>query len=168
MTIWSLSKFYSLLLILVFMGCGNGNTSFNDKIEVYNNFDQLANRIFDDSDTTYVVNFWATTCPPCIKEMPHFDQLNQALTPKHKVLLISLDDLKNIDSRVLPFVEKHQIYSEVNLLVDENYSAWTDDIDPSWFGALPATFILNGKNRHFKFGAYESFEELHNDVEKVK
>ena len=27
-------------------------------------------------DKTYVVNFWATWCAPCIKELPYFETLN--------------------------------------------------------------------------------------------
>ena len=27
------------------------------------------------NDTTYVINFWATWCRPCVQELPYFEQL---------------------------------------------------------------------------------------------
>ena len=85
-----------------------------------------------------------------------------------KVLLVSLDDKNKLDSRVSPFIMKHQITPEVKLLADQNYTAWTDEIDPSWFGALPATIITNGEKRNFKFGAYESYDDLLHDFNSMK
>lgn len=52
----------------------------------------LEKRISNGKDTFYVVNYWATWCAPCIKELPYFDQLQKAHKDKPvKVLLVSLD-----------------------------------------------------------------------------
>ena len=42
-------------------------TAFQEKI--------LANK----NDTTYVVNFWATWCKPCVKELPYFEKVNKEM-----------------------------------------------------------------------------------------
>jgi thiol-disulfide isomerase/thioredoxin len=157
------------LLMTLLLSCNTSSKNYNEEIEVYESFDQLQSLLDAEPETVWVVNFWATTCPPCLKEMPHFAELEkQYINEKVKVLLVSLDDKKNLESRVIPFVEKRNITPEVLLLADQNYSAWTDEIDPSWFGALPATIILKGDQRNFRFGAYESYEELMNDVNKMK
>ena len=52
----------------------------------------------------YVVNFWATWCAPCIKELPYFEVLNQR--EDVQVLLVSLDFPKHKESRLLPFIKK--------------------------------------------------------------
>jgi len=42
-----------------------------------------------------VINFWATWCPPCVKEMPDLDALSQA-HPKAKILGIAIDTAANV------------------------------------------------------------------------
>lgn len=157
------------LLMTLLFSCSTSSKNYNEDIEVYASYDQLQSLLDAKPETVWVVNFWATTCPPCLKEMPHFAELEkQYNTDDIKILLVSLDDQKKMDSRVLPFVQKHNITPEVILLADQNYTAWTDEIDPSWFGALPATLILKGNQRNFRFGAYESYEELAMDLDKLR
>ncbi|WP_461485203.1 TlpA disulfide reductase family protein, partial [Pedobacter sp.] len=37
---------------------------------------ELEQRIAKGKDTTYVVNFWATWCGPCVEELPYFEKLS--------------------------------------------------------------------------------------------
>lgn len=134
---------------------------------MYYDFSELQTVIDANSDKTLVLNFWATTCGPCIKEMPHFNTLLQSSDEADlNILLVSLDRATELDSKVQPFVERFQIAPDVAILEDQNYSAWTEKIDTSWYGALPATLIIKGGKRSFRFGAYESYEELLQDVRK--
>lgn len=41
-----------------------------------------------------VLNFWATWCHACIKEMPEFQKAHQSLTPKVKIIGINLAESK--------------------------------------------------------------------------
>ncbi|NNF34528.1 MAG: TlpA family protein disulfide reductase [Saprospiraceae bacterium] len=159
---------FILLSLFFFNSCKESLPTFNDEIEVFEVYDELQSLIDGNSEKTLVINFWATTCPPCLKEMPHFAEIQKHYDPKEvKVLLVSLDENKHLESRVIPFVERHKITPEVILLGDQNYSAWTDEIDPSWFGALPATLILKGEKRNFRFGAYETYQELLDDLNQI-
>ncbi|GLR18685.1 TlpA family protein disulfide reductase [Portibacter lacus] len=160
---------YLSLILAYVIGCKPAETNFNETIEILDDFSLLQERIDAEKDKTIVVNFWATTCGPCIKEMPHFRELeNQYKATDLKVLLVSLDLPRDHEKRVLPFIVKHDIQPEVLHLTDENYSKWTDQIDSSWYGALPATKIINGDQSTFKFGMYESLEEIKQDIESVK
>ena len=98
-------------------------------------------------DDLYVVNFWATWCAPCIKELPYFEALNQR--EDVEVLLVSLDFPKHKESRLLPFIKKNNLKSKLVLLDDTNENYWINDIHPNWSGALPATLIYTKKQRGF-------------------
>ena len=112
------------------------------------------------NDTTYVVNFWATWCKPCVKEMPAFLKLDSLYSErKVKVILVSLDFPNKLEERVIPFVEENNIRPEVVLLNDPDANAWIDKVDPGWSGAIPATVIFNKNGREFYERSF-TFEEL--------
>ena len=103
-----------------------------------------------DNDTTYVVNFWATWCSPCIKEIGYFEELHRKpVDPALKVILISLDFPNTIDRRVIPFLKEKNITADVYLVTDLDYNSWIEGIDPGWSGAIPATLIYNREKRLF-------------------
>ena len=73
-----------------------------------------------------------------------------------KVLLVSLDFPSQIESRLMPFIEKNNIHSEVLVLNDPDANKWIDRVDPGWSGSLPATLIYNRDTRIFHEGTYTS------------
>ena len=162
-------KWSSLLFVIFLIGaCTAPAKDCNENIEVLELFSDLQSIIDAQESEVLLLNFWATTCPPCLKEMPHFNQLAAENTDdKIKVLLVSTDRARDLDSRVYPFVKRLEIKPEVLLMKDQNYSNWTEKIDSSWYGALPATLIIKGDQRNFKFGSYESLEELQADIDKI-
>ena len=64
--------------------------SFAQTTEVISlNYTQLQPLLHQNSESVQVVNFWATWCAPCIKELPYFEELNKL--DNVDVLLVSLD-----------------------------------------------------------------------------
>lgn len=119
-----------------------------------------------DDQKVKVINFWATWCRPCIKELPHFEALQkQYPTSELEVFLISFDDVENLESRVEPFVKKRNMESTIKLLDETDYNAFIDKVDPSWSGAIPATLIIAGDERRFVEGEL-SEAELHNLIKE--
>jgi thiol-disulfide isomerase/thioredoxin len=117
------------------------------------------------SDTIYVVNFWATWCKPCVQELPYFEQITKEFsTQKVKVILVSCDFKKQVNSRLIPFIKEKNIRSEVVFMDESNPNTWIDKVDPSFSGAIPSTLILKGNQgfRHFSEG-----ETTYNDLVNI-
>lgn len=125
-------------------------------------FEQLQQRYTLSKDTTYVVNFWATWCGPCVKELPHFDRLTQeyAKAPL-KVLLVSLDFKSKLETVLVPFIKSKGIQSEVLVLNETDANSYINRVSPTWSGAIPATLIITKNNRTF-FEQEFDYEELKN------
>ena len=100
------------------------------------------------SDTTYVVNFWATWCVPCVKEFPSFEKFAKDHKNENvKVIMISLDFKKNYSDALLPFIKKHPIDGTVYLLDEPDYNSWINKINPDWEGEIPVTFMFNNAKK---------------------
>lgn len=121
------------------------------------------------NDTTYVLNFWATWCKPCMTEFPYFEKLireyrNQSV----KILLVSLDFPKDIPQKLTPFVQERNLEQNVIVLADIDYDAWLDKVSPGWDGAIPFTLIYNKNGRQTKQGEMDSYEELEGLLKKLQ
>ncbi|MCF8233000.1 MAG: TlpA family protein disulfide reductase [Bacteroidales bacterium] len=128
-------------------------------------FDGLKPYLHKKTDTTYVVNFWATWCKPCVEEMPAFQKLRKEYEEKpFKLLLVSMDFPSQIDSRLKPYIKENNIRAQVIVLDDANSDAWIGKVSEKWSGALPATFIYNRDNRAFYEKTFE-YHELKQIVE---
>ncbi len=133
-------------------------------IAIYDEFSKMEPIFQQKNDTTYVINFWATWCAPCVKELPYFEKLNQTLQDeKVKVILVSLDFPRQLETKLVPFVEEHDLRSEVVVLTDGAANDWIDQVSPQWSGAIPVTVVYNAQKRHFygeEFASYEDLEKL--------
>lgn len=115
-------------------------------------FEQLKQMVSQPNDTLYVVNFWATWCAPCIKELPQFEAVRQAYAHKKvNVLLVNMDSKQDLNKKVNPFVRNRKIRSRVVLLDEPDLNTWVDKLAPEWSGALPMTLIMNSKQNVRQF-----------------
>jgi len=131
---------------------------------------ELEKRFNSNSDTTYIVNFWATWCLPCIKELPDFDSIHTEYKHKKvKVLLVSIDFKEDLETKLLPFLINKKIKSEVVLLDEVNGNYFIPKISEQWTGAIPATLIINNqKKTHHFFEKKLNYEFLKTEIESIK
>ena len=131
-------------------------------------FDQLEQRFRSGGDTVYVVNFWATWCKPCVAELPYLEAFQSANKGKKvKVLLVSVDFERHVDTKLIPFVEKNDIQCEVVHLDAPKANEWIDRVSPEWSGAIPATIARKGSREFFHEGSFPDIKEVEKFVNKV-
>jgi thiol-disulfide isomerase/thioredoxin len=166
-----MKHFIFIMSLLLLLSCTKKNkenvdnaVSENTEIEVYN-FDQLESFLSSNTDKTLVVNFWATWCKPCIKELPYFEAAQTKYKEDIRVILVSLDFPEKLESQLIPFVNEHAIRSQVVLLNDPYENEWIPKVDATWSGAIPATLIMKGSKRIFYEKSFTQ-EELENEILK--
>ena len=113
-------------------------------------FDELEKIIHTKSDQVQVINFWATWCGPCVKELPIFENLSAEKRANLNITLINLDFADKLD-KVNSFISRKNMKSTVLLLDEIDYDSWIDKVDESWGGAIPATLVINPKTGQRKF-----------------
>jgi Thiol-disulfide isomerase and thioredoxins len=131
---------FILLLGLFVLGCEKSFSS--DKVLNFQ-FKTIDNKILDLSQFSgkvIIVDFWATWCPPCTKEIPHFIELQEKY--KNEVQFIGLN-VGEKESEIKEFIKSMGI----NYII--GYS--NENIEKSFGGisGLPTTFII-GKDGKIK------------------
>ncbi len=129
-------------------------------------YTQLESFLTTQSDSVYVVNFWATWCGPCVAELPYFEEVNKMYAArKVKVILVSLDFKSEVKTRLIPFLKKKKLKSEVVFLGEAHSNSWMPKVDEHWSGDIPATLFFNREKRVFVSHSFKSFRELDAAIE---
>jgi thiol-disulfide isomerase/thioredoxin len=97
-----------------------------------------------------VVNFWATWCPPCLKEFPDIiDVYEQNHSRGVAVIAVSMnaeDETQDIDEFLRQFEPPFPVYRAAS--VDDAF--YSGIVEP-WFGEMPITLVYDaaGELRHY-------------------
>jgi len=114
-----------------------------------------------------VYNFWATWCAPCVKELPYFERINEEFKEEGlEMNLVSIDFLDDLEGKLVPFLGKQKLKSDVLLLNAGKPKHWIDRVDKRWSGSIPLTIIVKGNNRYFYEQEFE-YEELKEIIDSL-
>lgn len=138
----------SLCLTMV-MGLGITTTSIAEPV-VNIDIPQLEQLIAGNKGKVVLVNFWATWCPPCLKEFPDLIKLyDEYHSQGLEVVAISMNEPDEMED-IAEFLQDHKppfpIYVAASL--DETFY---DGIGNDWMGIIPLTLIFDteGKSAHY-------------------
>lgn len=153
-------RYFRFILILVLFSSFTANAQ---DLITFKTFDELNAYLKENNSKPLVVNFWATWCAPCVKELPYFEKLNRE-NPNVKVILVSLDFEKQVENKLKPFLKKKKYTTTSIYLADKDYNSWLPKVDKNWSGSIPATLIINQGKKVFVEQDFSDYEELNTFV----
>ena len=138
---------------------------------VYTTYAEVAPFFQEKNDNiTYVVNFWATWCRPCITEMEHFEQLTRETSRDDlQVVMISVDKAEDVPTKMKDFVATRALNIPVVAFTDNFYDGWIYKVDIAWQrSSIPVTLFYRNGKRYFNKGQISSYRELQGLVDRVR
>ena len=115
-----------------------------------------------------LVNFWATYCSPCRKEMPQLVALEARLRARgFQFVTISADEPEQ-SAEALQFLQGVKAPAPLYVKRANDDDKFINAIEPKWSGALPATFLYDRQGRKVRsfFGELD-MQALTTAVEKL-
>jgi thiol-disulfide isomerase/thioredoxin len=104
----------------------------------------------DQKGKVVLVDFWATWCTPCRKEMPLVAKLGAKLKAKgFEVITISSDELDN-EPAAREFLKGTGITGTAYLKAAKDDDVFIRQIDPKWGGELPALVLYDKTGKKVK------------------
>ncbi len=137
---------YLLIILLIFPFPSLSNSLFQkidlklNKNIILNDENNIEKKLINilDFNSKYVVNFWATWCIPCKKELPDLNKMkieNKDL----KVIIISIDKKPIKDQ--LNFLKKNKV-NELTAYFDQNMTFFKS----LRLRGIPTTLLINQQN----------------------
>ena len=96
----------------------------------------IEENFFNTNEKVILLNFWATWCPPCIKEIPDLQKLKKEFGSAIEILFISVDS--NFEEAVPKFLKKNKllnlrVFNDQKLIISKKFN----------IKIMPTTVIIN-------------------------
>ncbi len=135
-----MKKLFFTFFIILFVACHPAASKKSKDLTItYKDLNGLEVSLSDYKDKKVLVNYWATWCGPCIKEMPALLKAQEILKESNFVFLLVSDES----------VEKISNFKS-ETAYDFNFLKLTGSMDLLGIYALPTTYIYNEKGEEIK------------------
>ena len=97
-----------------------------------------------------LVNFWATYCVPCRKEMPDLVALHTRLSAKGFQLVTITADEPEQEPQAKAFLDKTKVPAPAYIKRAQDDDKFINSVDRKWSGALPLSILYDRKGVRVK------------------
>ena len=148
----SVITFLLVLFIPFYAGCGENSGKGDDNPKQVKAADfsllDLSGKPVKLSDYTgkvVLLDFWATWCPPCVKEIPHFNELAKEYGDKGLVVLGISTDSEGVTAVEKFQKERFPIDYPVAMVDQETFATYQSYLPKKEQGGIPFTFIIDSE-----------------------
>ncbi len=104
------------------------------------------------SDHPLIVNFWATFCVPCNKEIPYFQNTVARFKDQGvELILVSLDLPDYYPGKISDFARKQGYTAKILWLSETDADYFCPKVDPHWSGGIPSSLFVDNKTHYRRF-----------------
>jgi thiol-disulfide isomerase/thioredoxin len=157
----SLSGLFLVLLLTV--------SVISQEVKEFKTIDEFKSIMDSSKGKVTLVNFWATWCPPCVKEFPELVKLYKNYKDKDfNLIFVSLDDKSEVESKLIPFLKKQGV-DFISYHADlKKPEELIDYVDKSWQGEIPYTKIFDKDGKlTTTFMGNKTYEQFESEIIKV-
>lgn len=134
---------------MILSGCDETTHTENDTKNV--KLSPFSNALLSDSiqsgNKLTLVNFYATWCRPCVKEIPDLLRLQEQFPDKLRLMMVSIDDEQVIHAKLPGFLLDKQILQPSWFLAGDNPQTGQliFRLYPQWGQSIPLSLLYNQK-----------------------
>jgi thiol-disulfide isomerase/thioredoxin len=163
-----MKKLFLKLTFVVLLFAGHF-TALGQDVKIITTQDEMKSILEANKGSVTLVNFWATWCPPCVKEFPEILKLYRDYREKgFKLIFVSLDDASETDSKLKPFLLKQGVDFVSYQGIFPKPEELTDAIDKNWGGEIPVTYIYDKEGkRTTSFSGSRKYEDFEKEIVKL-
>jgi thiol-disulfide isomerase/thioredoxin len=124
------------------------------------NMDEEKRKLSDYRGKVVLLNFWATWCPPCIREMPSMERLHQQINADD-FSVIAINQMEDSD-QVFAFTGQLEVDPTFEILFDSR-----SEVSQAYaVRGLPTTYLID-KQGNIRYRAVGGREFNHPEVVKI-
>jgi thiol-disulfide isomerase/thioredoxin len=119
----------------------------------------------DRKGQAFIMVLWSIDCPPCLKELAHFQALKAQFTETN-FLLISTDS-PDKSAAIQQVLVDHNLQTIENWIFSDSLpERLRYNIDPNWYGELPRTYFYAADHTRMAYSGMLSQAQLQQWLEK--
>jgi thiol-disulfide isomerase/thioredoxin len=131
------------------------------------NAKQIRELVDERKGKVVVVNFWATWCPPCVREFPAITKVYEQYRDKGMDLFaVALNAPEDVDE-IKEFLAEHKPPFSI-YLADPDDETFNETVLEKWYGEMPLTLVFDTTGQRVLAHRSEiTYEELSSKVEPL-